>query len=80
MNEVATDFMPLPYSAVPLTNGQIVRLEVPRSALVSFGLLPVDSVDRAPGGTVLADVIVGDDGLARAVRFVRPSVGKEHMP
>ena len=28
---------------------------------------------EAPSQVILADVIVGDDGLARAVRFVRQS-------
>ncbi|OLE83251.1 MAG: hypothetical protein AUF76_07005 [Acidobacteria bacterium 13_1_20CM_2_65_9] len=73
-SEVATAFMPLVYSGVPIVDGHVVRMEVPRASLVSFGLVPVDSADGAEGtssGTVLADVIVGDDGLARAVRFVR---------
>jgi len=61
----------LTFSNVPLTGGQLVRLEVSRAALASFGLLPADSLDARPG-TVLADVLVGEDGLARAVRFVRP--------
>jgi len=70
--EVVTDFMPLPYSGVPVSDAQIVRLAVPRSALASFGLAPPDaSAVSASGDTVLADVVVGDDGLARAVRFVR---------
>jgi len=55
------------YSNVPVTDGQTVRLELPQSALTPFGL----DVDD-PSGTILADVIVGQDGLARAVRFVRP--------
>ena len=69
--EVATTFLPLTYSGVPITSGQIVRLEVPRAALASFGLAPVESLDAPSSGTVLADVLVGEDGLARAVRFVR---------
>src|SRR5262249_21792462 len=36
--EVATAFMPLPYSTVPVSNGVVVRLELPRAALASFGL------------------------------------------
>jgi hypothetical protein len=68
--EVATAFLPLIYSGVPMTDGQVVRLVVPRAALASFGLAPFDTVDS---GTVMADVIVGEDGLARAVRFVRPA-------
>lgn len=67
--EASTAFMPLPYSGVPLTDGHIVRMEVPRSSLVSFGLMPPDSLDSLSSGTVLADVLVGDDGLARAVRL-----------
>jgi len=43
---------------------------VPATALVSFGLAP--NGFREGDGTVQADVLVGDDGLARAVRFVRP--------
>jgi len=72
--EVTTAFMPLVYSGVPIVDGHVVRMEVPRASLVSFGLVPVDGADGTQGtssGTVLADVIVGDDGLARAVRFVR---------
>ena len=69
--DAATEFYPLTFSNVPMTGGQLVRLEVSRAALASFGLLPGDSPDARPG-TVLADVLVGEDGLARAVRFVRP--------
>ena len=70
--EVTTAFLPLPYSGVPLTNGELVRLDVPRSALVSFGLAPMEASDASDAGTVQADVLVGEDGLARAIRFVRP--------
>jgi hypothetical protein len=74
--EIATEFMPLPYSAVPFTDARLVRLEVPRTALAEFGLTPVDAaaIDRVEStkkDTILADVLVGEDGLARAVRFVR---------
>lgn len=69
--EAATAFLPLIYSNVPITNGQVVRMEVPRTALASFGLASIDVRDGASAGTVLADVLVGEDGLARAVRFVR---------
>jgi len=69
--EIATAFVPLAYSAVPLTGARVVRLEVPRTALTAFGLTPLDAVEDTRTGTVLADVVVGDDGLARAVRFVR---------
>jgi hypothetical protein len=77
--EVATEFLPLVYGSVPATNMHMVRLAVPRAALASFGLTPLESLDRASTGTVLADVLVGDDGLARAVRFVRPAADQEHQ-
>lgn len=73
VGEISTAFLPLTYSSVPITNGQLVRLEVPRAALASFGLAPIEFLDARPAGTVTADVIVGEDGLARAVRFVRPA-------
>jgi anti-sigma factor RsiW len=73
VSEVSTAFLPLAYSSVPITNGQLVRLEVPRAALASFGLAPIEFLDSPSAGTVTADVIVGEDGLARAVRFVRPA-------
>jgi hypothetical protein len=68
--EVATEFIPLvqagPYT--PSEEGHLVRVELPRSALVSFGL-PVNA--EAAGGRVKADVLMGQDGIARAIRFVR---------
>lgn len=69
-SEIVTDFMPLTYGAAMGTNedAQLVRVELPRSALVSMGL-PVD-VEKT-GERVKADVLLGHDGLARAIRFVR---------
>ena len=68
--EIATDFMPLGYlnPATLQDGGQIVRLELPRSALVNFGL-PVN-MDRY-NEKVKADVLFGVDGLAHAIRFVK---------
>lgn len=68
--EIATDFIPLTHrgSFAQWEGGQVVRVELPRSALVSFGL-PVN-LERA-GERVKADVVVGNDGMARAIRFVR---------
>jgi hypothetical protein len=68
--DAVTEFFPLTFSDVPVTRGQLVRLEVPWTALASFGLQLADSPGARPA-TVLADVLVGEDGLARAVRFVR---------
>ncbi len=70
ITEVATEFLPLPYYHVPMNTGSTVRIQVPVTALVSFGLAPSDYPEK--DGTVQADVLVGEDGLARAVRFVRP--------
>ena len=67
--ELVTEFFPLTYSNVPARGGYVVRMQVPRSSLASFGAAAFtgDSASQ----NVLADVVVGDDGLARAVRFVR---------
>jgi hypothetical protein len=51
-----------------MDGGQVMRVELPRSALMSFGL-PMD-MERATE-RIKADVLVGNDGLARAIRFVR---------
>lgn len=75
--EVMTDFLPLPYSGVPTSTARIVRLEVPRRALDSFGLGSVGIAEGRSSDVVLADVLVGDDGLARAVRFVRLTAHQE---
>lgn len=68
--EVATEFMPLGYLS-PATlqdGGQIVRVEVPRATLASFGI-PVN-MDRY-NEKVKADVLLGVDGMAHAIRFVQ---------
>jgi hypothetical protein len=69
-NEIATDFIPVGYaSATNLQDGgQIVRVELPRSALLAFGL-PMN-VNRYHE-KVKADVFFGADGTARAIRFVQ---------
>ena len=68
--EVATQFFPLTFIAdsAVLETGQVVRVRIPRSALVSLGV-PMN-VYRA-GELVKADVVIGDDGLARAIRFIQ---------
>jgi hypothetical protein len=77
IDRIATAFLPLIYSNVPAGNVHSVLLDVPESALVSFGLLAIDSMSRAPAPMVQAEVLVGEDGLARAVRFVRPVARQE---
>lgn len=67
--EVATDFMPIGYvnSASLQDGGSVVRVELPRSTIVSLGFAV--NMDRY-GERVKADVLMGADGLARAIRFV----------
>ena len=69
-SEIMTDFMPVTYgdNLNSIDSGRIVRVEMPRSALAQFGL-PVN-MERA-NERVKADVLIGDDGMARAIRFVR---------
>jgi len=69
-NEIATDFVPLgDMNAVMLQDGgQIVRVKLRRSALVKFGIQV--NMDRY-NENVKADVLIGVDGLARAIRFVQ---------
>ena len=68
--EVTTEFFPLAHGGGLASGegGHIVRVELPRTALASFGL-PVNV--ETPGGRVRADVLLGEDGTARAIRFVR---------
>jgi hypothetical protein len=68
--EVASAFYTLPGSAMlpPLDFGTVVRVELPRSALMLVGF-PVNE-DRA-FERVRADVLLGQDGQARAVRFIQ---------
>lgn len=69
-SEYATDFFPLAYGGdqKPMERGEVIRVQMPRYALIAFGL-PVN-IERADV-PVKADLLVGEDGLARAIRFVR---------
>jgi len=68
--EVSTEFLPVIQGDAwtPLDGGRLVRVGLPRSAMTAFGL-PVDE-GRAPE-RVQADVMLSDDGLLRAIRFVK---------
>jgi hypothetical protein len=70
VSEIATDFMPLLEGddLASLDSSQLVRVELPGSALIAVGL-PVDA--EMADARVKADVLLGHDGLARAIRFVR---------
>jgi hypothetical protein len=70
LTEITTAFMPVGYTtAMNLQEGgQIVRVELPRSTLVAFGLpLNMERYNQK----VKADVLFGTDGIARAIRFVQ---------
>ena len=64
---IKTDFIALSYAKSP-ESGQIVRVKVPSSMMVTLGL--VNSVAE-PSSLVDAEVLVGDDGLTHSIRFVR---------
>ena len=68
--EIATDFMALldGVDFDSFDNNQLVRVELPGSALIAAGL-PVDA--EMADAPVKADVLLGHDGLARAIRFGR---------
>jgi hypothetical protein len=68
--ELGTEFLPVAQGDgwTPLDGGRLMRVRLPRSVMGAFGL-PVDrghDLDR-----VQADVMLSDDGLLRAIRFVR---------
>lgn len=63
-----TAFYALPNAGDPLEFGAVVRVRLPRSALRLAGL-PVNEERLAE--RIQADVLLGQDGTARAVRFVQ---------
>lgn len=68
-DEFAQGFVPLPYADTygPFEAGEIVRVKLGRAALESLGFTVAGpEADQQ----VLADVLVGQDGLPRAIRFV----------
>jgi len=65
--EIVTEFFPLLDVAPPFERGELLRVSVPMSTMRKVGL-PVD--ENRLGDRVYADVLVGNEGLARAIRFV----------
>src|SRR5262245_1249096 len=67
--EFVTPFFPVMQGGelIPFEGGQLVRVRMPRSNLIPFGI-PLDQ-ERA-GETIKADVLLSNDGLARAIRLV----------
>ncbi len=66
--EVVTDFFPLMNPAPSFGRGQMLRVQLPAAAMQTVGL-PVP--DGHLGDLVQADVLVGEEGMPRAIRFVR---------
>jgi Putative zinc-finger len=68
--EVVTRFFPLREGEdfTALESMRLVRVELPGSALGEVGLPAALDAASTP---VKADVVLGDDGLARTIRFVR---------
>ena len=66
--EVVTDFFPLMDPAPPFERGQMLRVQLPAAAMRTVGL-PVREDHLAD--PIQADVLVGEEGMPRAIRFVR---------
>ena len=68
--EIVTEFYPIVEGGdLDLVEGvQILRVELPASALADAGLA---TGPDGSNGSVKADVVLGHDGMARAIRFVR---------
>jgi hypothetical protein len=66
--ELFTDFFPLMDPAPPFNRGEILRVQVPATAMRAVGL-PVG--DDHLADQIQADVLVGEEGLPRAIRFVK---------
>ena len=64
-------FVELPWSAgLPaFESGEIVRMEVPVASLPAYGIDISSGADRP----VEADILIGQDGFARAIRLVTNS-------
>ena len=71
-SEYTTAYMPLPYAYDPseLEGGAVVRVVLPRAALVSYGL-PVEGMGVRDH--VTADMVVSQDGTPQAIRLVAQS-------
>jgi hypothetical protein len=72
VSEYTTAYMPLPYAYDPseLEGAAVVRVVLPRAALVSYGL-PVEGMGVRDH--VTADMVVSQDGTPQAIRLVAQS-------
>ena len=66
-HEVVTQFFPLMDAPPPFERGELVRVTLPASAMLSVGM-PVP--EEHLNDRVQADVLIGQEGFARAIRFV----------
>lgn len=66
-NQIATEFIPLMEGETSLDRMQVVRVRLPRSALLQLGL-PMNETREEE--SILADVLVSEDGLPYAIRFI----------
>jgi hypothetical protein len=67
--DTTTAFVALPYAPplAPAEDQQVVRVRLPRAAMRQFGMFVREDRMREP---VQADFLLGQDGVARAVRLV----------
>ncbi len=70
--EPEAPFMQIPYTAplAPWEHAEVVRADIPLSALIAAGL-PLEVSD--PGARARADLMIGPDGRTRAVRLISVS-------
>jgi hypothetical protein len=65
--EVLTPFYPLMDDPLPFDHGELLRVRVTAAAMRSVGLQVSEEHVDDP---VLADILVGEEGLPRAIRFI----------
>ena len=65
-------------SGQPIESLRLVRVSMPKESLAKYGLRPQAVADLAGGDEVAADLLVGQDGIARAIRV--PPVSKDPRP
>jgi hypothetical protein len=67
LREIVTQFYPLMDTPPPTDGDELLRVSLPVSALERAGFVVAGA---GPDDQVPADVLVGEEGLARAIRFV----------
>jgi hypothetical protein len=68
-------FVEIPYVAplAPYERTSVMRMDVPVEALIAVGF---EVQGQEPGAAVTADVLVGQDGRAHAIRLLSNSDGR----